>query len=138
MPDFLITNKSLDESWLVEVKYRKKWDTTTAERLGKSIQKQAKTWKNYLLIIFLSEAYMWGDSSKTSTSNQCGLIHIIHEKKTLKYVSYDGTKYSWSKIKWDYMLKINEVFKNLNSTNDGKTINKVCQLISQYPEILDD
>src|SRR6266542_3865028 len=53
LPDFFVANHAIDKSWLVEVKYRKRWNEEVQESLEVEIKEQVKTWHPLFLMIFV-------------------------------------------------------------------------------------
>lgn len=136
MPDFLITNKSYDKSYLLEVKYRKKWDTETIESLYSGLSEQIKHWNEFLLLIFLGNHH--GDLD--TPANRCAIFHLIRSSDgSLCYRSkYDDSIYEWSRAEWKHAKKLDHVFPELKNCKKNLTITKCCEIAKKYPEILDN
>ncbi len=145
LPDFLVTNKDMSKSFLLEVKYRKTWSDETLCELADTILGQAIAWKDYWLLIFLAEPVQWGDEKfRESPSNYCRIIRVYYRDKQLAYCrpsnndKGDPIIEPWGGMKWEYNWKVNDIFEGLNQNATESTVRKACSFIKEYPQILDN
>jgi hypothetical protein len=93
LPDFLITTKDLSNFWLVEIKYRKKWDKGTQKQLGKDLMLQARCWSPLLTVILLGEPCCEAGHTlnSESPSQRIRVAKTIFQNEKLSLVNLNKT-----------------------------------------------
>lgn len=55
-PDFLVLDWDKKQNWLIEVKYRRKWDDEVRDALTEVLEKQVGRWGEIFVVFFIGEA----------------------------------------------------------------------------------
>ncbi len=135
LPDFLVTDSSIAKAWLVEVKYRRRWDADAIQSLRDKLLEQAGTWGPFFLLLFLGEHA--GDFD--TPANRCGIFELRVDNGNLqyrgRYAPYNW--YPWNNAEWQYASKPTAIFEALDETAQDKTIQKCCDFAASYPGVLD-
>jgi hypothetical protein len=94
LPDFFVSDESLGNSWLVEVKYRKEWNNQTRESLGKAIRPQVADWNPLYLMVFLGSP---AKQDEEIPSSWMGLLRLSIVHREVCAIDNDGKPYAkWS------------------------------------------
>lgn len=120
LPDFLAVNAERTQSWLIEVKFRKTWNDTVRDELGKTLSEQVCHWAPLYLILF------WGETpSKISyqPSSWVRSVRLGWHKGEL-WAETTHASYRWSQCDWRDLGRIQDVFPQVNSREvwDAKTL----------------
>lgn len=132
MPDFFITNKEMNEAWLVEVKYRRRWDERTRNELGETLKLQVKVWGPIYLMVCLAEP---ATKNKETPSSRMRLAQLKESEDVLVSESpaQDGQKVFWKDISWENFHRIQDVFRGINAPEllQQQTLIQTCRALDQ-------
>lgn len=115
MPDFFVSDSESTKCWLVEVKYRKKWEPTVKKKLGEALKNQARLWGSIYVIILLGTPV---DGKRNDMPFAwVGVAKVFVESEQLKVHTSDGESILWDKLQWKQgqMQRIQDVFEVLNT-----------------------
>lgn len=113
MPDFFVSNGDLSQCWLVEVKFRKKWDENVKHALGNGLKKQVESWGDIYVIILLGKSAP--DKSSEIPSAWIGVAKVFLNNNILCVSTEDGTTVTWDDLKWVNLQRIQKIFTELDS-----------------------
>ena len=72
LPDFLITDAEIKKSWMLEVKYRHRWNEATIASLESTLLNQALYWDEFYFLVFLGN----GGGKQIKTASRSGIFHL--------------------------------------------------------------
>lgn len=135
LPDFLVADTSITRTWLVEVKYRRRWDSAAIESLRAKLTEQALPWGPLFLLLFLGEH----SGGIDTPANRCGIFQIKNEAGNLLYKSPYAPHdwYPWQNAEWRFTSRLTTIFDMLTGRVGDRTIQKCCEFAAAYPDILD-
>lgn len=135
LPDFLVSDTSITRIWLVEVKYRRRWDAAAIQSLQAKLTEQALPWGPFFLLLFLGEH----NGEIDTPANRCGIFELKNEAGNLLYKSpfapYNW--YPWRNADWRFTSRPTAIFDLLSERAGDRTIQKCCEFAAAYPDILD-
>ncbi len=131
LPDFLITDAEFKKSWLLEVKYRHQWNDYTIKSLEETLTNQVQYWSEFYFLVLLGNC----DGGKVSTASRSGIFHLTHRDGKLGYLN-KGQFYAWKNAEWKFSSRIHNVFEDLQELYEAQTIQKCCEIVDKYSEIL--
>ena len=135
LPDFFVSNHDIDKTWLVEVKYRKKWNDEVQTRLEEEIKEQVKTWNPLYLMIFL------GHSAEEPHSSPIYHMRIAKllwdDKEGILTQRQDGQTCIWKNSQWKHFLRVQDVFDECATKEkwEEQTIEKTKELAIKLKEL---
>lgn len=135
MPDFFVSAAEMERHWLVEVKYRKKWDEATRTSLGDQISPQVETWGPLNLIVFLGSA---GKENETIPSSWFGIVRLTMTTHGLFAVHPDDSPHlPWDQVTWKSFYRIQDFFPNLKAKSqyEQQTLQQVRTLLPQLASL---
>jgi hypothetical protein len=135
LPDFFVSNNAIDKTWLVEVKYRKKWNAKVKKLLGAEIREQVRTWNPLFLMIFLGHSAEDPNSSPIYHMRIAKLIW--DEKEGVLTQREDGMTCSWENSQWKYFLRVQDVFDDCKTKAkwEEQTIEKTKDLAIKLKDL---
>ena len=138
LPDFFIASPNLDKNWLVEVKFRKKWDEKTRNQIGISIVDQAKQWTPLYIAIFLSEAAGPNDTPanylrvcRLTFNNELGILKKTTVVDGMNFTEIENFK-PWGDVTWDSMSRFQDVFTEVSDRWKESTLIQAIELIKHF------
>ena len=143
LPDFLVIDRGNGCHWLLEVKYRKKWDYKTMKDMKKRLTDQAKCWGPFYLLVVLGKA---GYNRKAYHHSQHAKVFCLDyaEDQQLTYCATGDGWQTYPDDVWkdwkDYGKSLTETFDKLKTeekTVEG-TVDACIKAIKQFPVIFDD
>ncbi|WP_442854741.1 hypothetical protein [Fischerella sp. PCC 9605] len=142
LPDFLITDYSFQKSWLVEVKYRKRWNKSVKQDLGQQIREQVKIWQPLYLVVFLGSSV---DPRNDTPANRIGAIKLVSSNNHLcccsrrkrKFFSKEFEEYNmpWEEITWKNFRRIQDIFPNLSERWEDSTLIQSLEILKALEEL---
>lgn len=134
LPDFFVADKNFDETYLVEVKYRKNWDQNTKAELEKTLKEQVKNWSPLLLLLFI------GNSTKPdlspSPAHFMKVLWLHYDEEENAIVSENSKELSYGiKESWDEFQRIQDVFVNVNEKFSEQTLCKTMSILQGIKEL---
>jgi hypothetical protein len=128
MPDFFVADPGLSNAWLVEVKYRKKWNEATKRRLGDQILEQVKTWQPLFLTVFLGNSVRSGNDNPV---HSIGVIKLIYKNRKIVCVKLDKneTCLDWNDVRWSDFSRFQDVFKKVADQWESQTIMQALEIL---------
>lgn len=117
MPDFFIAQEDMQKTWLVEVKYRKKWNDAVSAELGEEIAQQVKDWGPLHLIVFLGSP---GKEKSELPSSWFGVLKLQWHDGVLVALGTDDKPYAWSQITWKDCDRVQDLFTTLSDKKQFK------------------
>lgn len=131
LPDFLITDVAIEESWMLEVKYRYQWNEQTRQQLEEVLTNQAFYWDEFYFLVLLGKC----DAGQVTTASRSGIFRLTLRKGKLVYYNR-GNWYPWQHAEWKFSSRIHAVFQDLQALYEDRTIQKCCEMVDKYSEIL--
>lgn len=145
LPDFFVRDPESNESFLIEVKYLKEWNSESVERLGKILKKQASAWNPFFLIILLGNNARDHDTP----SSYIGAIKLVLKEDSLFAVACKKNKESgrhtefeipWESVNWkcdkpgqnyNTIRRIQDVFPKIAKEKSltDETLKKTCSIL---------
>ncbi len=121
MPDFFVASAEINNAWLVEVKYRKRWSACTKKSLEKELIEQVKKWGPLCLILFL------GNPARTEYPHQpeqpsswMAAFLLKAEDNQLVVLKRDGcSRCKWADVSWKD-VRIQDIFTELRGKEPWK------------------
>ena len=135
LPDFFVANHAIDKTWLVEVKYRKRWNDEVQESLEAEIKEQVKTWHPLFLMIFV------GHSAEDPYSSPIYHMRIAKllwdEQQGILTERADGMTCTWKNSQWKHFLRVQDVFTECAKKEkwEEQTIEKTKELAIKLKEL---
>lgn len=130
LPDFLVTDAQMQNSWLVEVKYRHQWNEKAISDIEDTLTKQVDYWGRVYCLIFLGNC----DDGTVTASSRSGIFQLVLKGDKLGYIN-QGKIYPWKNAEWKFSRRVESVFENLNQSQTQQTIKKCCDIVDKYSEI---
>ena len=133
MPDLLITEVDMNKAWLVEVKYRRKFeDFKNCEKLKKHLLEQAKRWGDFWILLFVGEGGCTGYGG-----DHCGILNVGIKSDELIFYKKDknGEYSSWSDLHWYALARIQDEFDKIPKAKHGTPIEKVVRVIRSFSQL---
>jgi hypothetical protein len=132
LPDFFITDKNRKDSILLEVKYRRRWNTSNKQNLAGALQEQVEFWQPLHVAIFLGEPVSPGKHHDDSMRIACLRKHgndICHrvERKGVK-----PAETPFSRLEWADLWTFEETFGDMH---DIDALAKISGLLRALPEL---
>lgn len=131
LPDFLITDAEISRSWFLEVKYRHQWNETTIKSLQDVLTPQVHFWDDFYCLVFLGNSY----DGKVRGSSRLGIFHVTNRDGSLGYLN-KGNFYPWKNAKWQFSTRVHDVFENLKESQELQIVNKCCEIVDKFSDIL--
>ena len=132
MPDFFVTDKAMKKAWLVEVKFRKRWDEQTKLAIKSEISSQIKSWLPLLLVVFVQEPVY--ESKRNTPYSYIGAAELVADADgDLAIVTSGSGMVKWEHANWGDFPKIQAVFPDLRSRYREKTIESTMRAIQSLP-----
>lgn len=142
LPDFFIANADMSQSWLLEVKYRRKWDEKTKVELFKTLQTQVKQWQPLHLAIFLGET----DNNPSFPNSYLRILRLVldgevvcHERPayvdSFKGETIPARRVPAEEMKWLDLELIQNVFPSLSAQFSNNTLFKATKLVRSLAEL---
>lgn len=110
LPDFFALNRERDQSWLIEVKFRARWDGEVRRLLGEGLLAQVRTWSPLYLILFFGNTPSQYPASPSSWV-RAARLEIVGDALC---VVRSGEVYPWDNLNWLDLPRIQDVFPRLN------------------------
>ena len=135
LPDFFVSNHAIDKTWLVEVKYRKRWNDEVQDSLEVEIREQVKTWHPLFLMIFLGYS---AEDPNSSPIYHMRIAKLMWDKQQgVMTEREDGMMCSWKYSQWKHFLRIQDVFVDCSKKGKWKeqTIEKTKELAIKLKEL---
>jgi hypothetical protein len=134
LPDFFISCPDFKDSWLVEVKFRKRWNEETKKYLLDNIESQVKIWQPLLLVVFLGER-----ARETETpASYLGALRLIERDNEIGaqyFVEVDGMTEEhfvpWDEITWSTFFRLQDVFTHVGKSWEQATLVKALAVLKQ-------
>lgn len=128
MPDFFVTDKAMKKAWLVEVKFRKRWDEQTRSAIKKDMSSQFKFWLPLHLVVCVQEP-VYEDKPNMPYSYIGAAELMADQDGDLAVVSNCSGLVKWDNVSWGDFPKIQTVFPGLRSRYREKTIEATMRAI---------
>ncbi|QFZ92856.2 hypothetical protein [Synechococcus elongatus] len=128
LPDFFVADIDFQETFLVEVKYRKKWNPTTRANLQEVLLQQTRLWNPLLLIIFL------GNSAKPhyqdeKPSHFIKTTQLRSENNNIYFLNSSREWMIWEEADWDKFIRIQDIFIHVEDQREYQTITKATSIL---------
>ncbi|MNT11046.1 hypothetical protein D3C72_1459070 [compost metagenome] len=137
LPDFFVSLPNFEKSYLVEVKYRARWNETTKANLKNALEGQVQQWQPVYLVLFLGERARTTDTP----ASYLGVVRLEHNNGTLGFIEMDTETESfrpWSDLQWDNFKRLHDVFTEVHTRYEDSTITKAVALVKSMKSILID
>ena len=137
LPDFLVALPDYEKAFLVEVKYRARWNTSVKQRLENALIGQVQLWQPVYLILFLGERAGENDS----TDGYLGVVRLEYINGILGFreVGADAGAFKpWSDLQWSNFKRLHDVFTKIETQYEDSTITKAVALVKSMKSILID
>ena len=134
MPDFFVAREDMQQTWLVEVKYRKEWNNQTRDKLGAQIREQVRAWGPLSLIIFLGSP---GKPTDTPSS-WFGIVKVQCIDEVLVVLHPDDKFHvRWSDLTWKHFYRIQDFFTTLSGKPhyEQQTLQQIRLMLPQLAEL---
>lgn len=132
MPDLIVAEFDMSAVWLLEVKYRQNFDSfKNCASLYEKLQRQAKAWGDFWVLIFLNEPATETEERKVQREmiappdsspifypgDFCGVLKIgLSKSNELKFYAKNKAKQvEWKYLNWSNVSRIGAVFKRLEA-----------------------
>ncbi len=135
LPDFFVSTNEIDQTWLVEVKYRKSWTPEVQEALEAQLREQVENWHPLFLMIFLGNSFDGVNSSpiyhmkvvKLDWDADEGLVTDHPEKG----------RCPWKYSKWEKFMRIQDVFTKCKEKErwEAQTIEKTKEIAIKLKDL---
>lgn len=131
MPDFIVINQDKTKVFMVEVKYRKKWDEDTKQELSETLIPQLQTWNPIYVMMFIGEI----DEKLTkypARFARIAKVTLINEQLHILYTSSTKTQetpFEWQKVDFNRLAKLQKIFPKLMDKKSEKTLEKMLPLL---------
>lgn len=136
LPDFLIAEADMRKAWMVEVKYRKKFENfRTCESLKATLGKQAEKWGEIYILLFVGEPA--GNSG--FAGSHCGVIKIVFHNGELHFQGKRSDRLiKWSYLRWTDFARIQGVFSLIGKANHGTPVEKAVRITKALMDLDDN
>jgi hypothetical protein len=140
MPDFLVTDWDQQKSWLVEVKYRRKWSPEFHARLETDLRDQLRYWSPLNVLIFL------GEPSNPTSAPAASRLRIAKLRLEGEDVLAEwseggpptpGNSQRWVDGQWTNLHRIQDVFTRVQQQFGERTIEKSISVL-EFLRTLDE
>jgi hypothetical protein len=135
LPDYFVADQDFQETWLLEVKYRKQWSSKTRESLERQIAEQVKLWQPLYLMVLL------GKSTKPNIDSpvySIGVAKLIWKDDEIACVGRQGAIKSWSEVNWEDFQSFQGVFKKVRDRWKDRTLMEVLRVLRSLEEENDE
>lgn len=109
MPDFFVATRKVDETWLVEVKYRGNWSKSVRRRLLSPLRVQAGKWGNVTLV-FVFRRF------KDGPAVRCLRVTASPQGRTVDILTKNG-RVTWDCVRKRHFVTLKEVFPEVSITD---------------------
>jgi hypothetical protein len=132
-PDFLVFDPKNEQSWLVEVKYRKAWNSGVVDALHLTLSDQVAHWNEFLFWVFLGE-------NAHNPSDMCRVFRLRQAYGRLKVESAaeNGRLIPWENAEWKHGYSVQQLFPLLNTVRGRKALERTMQVSFTFPLIFDE
>ena len=140
MPDFFVASKNFEKTWLVEVKYRKRWNADTRNALKFEILEQVKSWQPIHMVIFLGERAR-GTVTPASSLGVLRLIHVDGQlscswfSRNLFTDAIEEYRTPWYEIEWGNSHRFQDVFRDVTEGWEASTLIKALSLLESLRKL---
>ena len=130
IPDFFISEEKFDQTWLLEVKYRRRWDENVRAELKETMKKQIANWDSVYVALILGER---AKESQMPSAN-IGVVKLFDYGGELAARGEEEDWVFWDDLKWQQFSRLQDVFpalKNADQYEQGtlwQTLNVIDQL----------
>jgi len=135
LPDFFISDKKVNEAWLLEVKYRKFWKPSVKKSLGLELKQQVEEWKPLYVMIFLGHAVF----NEKLPSYWMKVARLSIHKNQLVVITKRGEVLdTWDNVGWSELSRVQDVFEDVGDQWESQTIEKtkvILRILSQLDEL---
>ncbi len=143
LPDFFVANGEMTKSWLVEVKYRSRWNDQVRNHMEELLRDQVSLWNPLYLVIFLGEKARDNNTPKSSL----GICRLVLENDELFILQSKGDNdlvgqrssvhrlIPWQSVDWGHMSRIQDVFDGLGERFEDETLKKAVSVMRCFGEI---
>lgn len=143
-PDFLVLDWGKKQNWLIEVKYRKKWNDNTRDTLITPLEKQVRGWGDISLVLFL------GEPAEVQNNHKPDFLHVGVANLSIlndELVVDRGTSWvedekitfprfvRWSESRWKDFTWLHKAFERLE--RNDKRVSKCIKIAQCLSEKLD-
>jgi hypothetical protein len=131
LPDFFVSDEDLMNSWLVEVKYRRRWNDNTRDLLARQISSQVNDWNPLYLMVFLGEP---GKPDQSLPSSWMGILRLISLDGDVYAANVEGSPFKrFADIQWTNFYRIQDVFRDLSKKAqwEQQTLTRVKTILRQ-------
>ncbi|MCE3011100.1 MAG: hypothetical protein LW875_10860 [Proteobacteria bacterium] len=136
LPDFFVTSVNQEQGWLLEVKYRERWNDDVRADLGKRLFDQVKLWSPLYLVLFVGEAVRKNDTP----ASYLGVCKLIIENETLGTVRkkrignllsghYEDEFVQWDSLTWDNFKRFQDIFPGISDAWEKETLIKTVTMM---------
>lgn len=135
LPDFLVALPEYEKTYLVEVKYRARWNESTKQRLKSCLTNQVQQWQPIYLVLFLGERARPNDTP----ASYLGVLRLEYQDGTLGFREIGTESESfrpWEELDWDCFKRLHDVFTEITTRYEENTITKAVGLVKSMKSIL--
>jgi hypothetical protein len=137
MPDFFVVDKNYENHFLIEVKFRRCWDSDTLDQLRDNLHDQVHTWGKLLLFVLLGETAR-PDLDTESNAQFIGAIWVYLQSGELFYEGINHyTKMPisgpWQDLRWGHFYSIQQLFPELIVKN--RSVTQVRHMLKQLRDL---
>lgn len=129
LPDFFVTTAEQDKGWLLEVKYRKRWNENVREDLGNDLLEQVKIWSPLHLVLFVGEPARNNDTPANYLGVcklviQDGSLGLFRQRATGSILNrtYVEEFLPWSEVTWENFRRFQDVFPGITDAWENETL----------------
>jgi hypothetical protein len=118
LPDFFVASHEIDKTWLVEVKYRKRWNDRVQESLEAEMKEQVQNWHPLFLMLFVGHSVESPNSLPTYHMRIAKLLW--NDQQGILTQRADGKTCSWKNSQWKHFLRVQDVFDECAKKENGR------------------
>lgn len=137
LPDFLVTDAAMKESWLVEVKYRNGWDKIAKSKLATGLKRQIKSWGPVNVLILLGEPH----DQRPDPAALLRIPKLELENDELVFLPWEPNgkpataKKMWIEADWQEFPRLQQVFPRVTQQWEAQTLRKTAMVLGSLPSL---
>jgi hypothetical protein len=137
LPDFFVSLPNFEKTYLVEVKYRARWNESTKAVLKSALTNQVQQWQPVYLILFLGEKARTNDTP----ASYLGVVRLECHEGELGFIE-EGPEgelfHPWEDLQWDCFRRLHDIFTEVHTRYEDSTITKAVALVKSMKSVLID
>lgn len=143
LPDFFVARADMTNSWLVEVKYRRRWNDEVRAELSVLLKTQVSLWSPLYLVLFLGERARESDTPASSLGvcklifheGEVCLVQRVNEAEWGQPERWVDRHTSWDEVTWGHMSRLQDVFDGIGDRFADETLRKAVSVMRSLGEL---